>query len=237
MSKQFEPARLRDIFVVSTAIGTKESTLVYRSIIKLGLCDFQIVEHNRRGLSEVYNEFLDRFAGQDRILVLVHSDVMIVDAFIREKLSHAATLFNIVGLVGTSHFDLAASARNCAWLNFPREFLSGAVEHMLADGSTAWASFGPTPRKCVALDGLFLAIDMLKIGNHRFDPQFAFHLYDIDFCLSAHANHLTLGTANIAAHHASMGSYGTEAYGQSFEAFRQKWKTMAPAKVQSNVLR
>ncbi len=215
---------MRDIFVVSTAAGAKESTLIYRSILQLGLRDFHIVEHNRRGLSEIYNEFLERFAGQDRIVVLVHSDVMIVDAFLREKLSHAATLFNIIGLVGTSHFDLAPKASNLAWLNFPRESLSGAVEHRLADGSTAWASFGPTPRKCVALDGLFLGIDMLTIGDHRFDTQFAFHLYDFDFCLGAHSRNLKMGTTNIAAHHASKGSYQSDEYARSFAALGRKWK-------------
>jgi hypothetical protein len=230
MSKPLEPDRLRDIFVVSTSVGPKEPTLIYRSIIKLGLRDFQIVEHNRRGLSEIYNEFLDRFAGQDRIVVLVHSDVMIVDAFIREKLTHAATLFDIIGLVGSSHFDLATPASNYSWPNLPREYLSGAVEHSLPDGSAVWSSYGPWPRKCVALDGLFLAIDMLTIGAHRFDPQFAFDLYDIDFCLAAHTKQLTLGTTNIAAHHASAGNYGNEAYARSFEAFRRKWKAMLAAR-------
>jgi len=224
------PIRLRDIFVVSTAIGPKESTLIYRSLGKLGLDAFQIVEHNRRGLSEIYNEFLDRFAGQDLIVVLAHSDVLIFDAFIREKLSHASTLFNIIGLVGSSHFDVAKETPAYGWAIWPPEALSGSVEHLLADGSFRWFSYGPTPRRCVAMDGLFLAIDMLTIGDHRFDPQFTFHLYDIDFCLAAHSKKLSMGTTNICAHHASAGSFQSEEYRQSVSKFRQKWMAIAAAR-------
>jgi hypothetical protein len=223
MSQVPEPARLRDIFVASTGIGAKESTLIHRSLRKLGVHDFEIVEHNRRGLPEVYNEFLDRFAGQDRILVLAHSDVLIFDAFLREKLTQASTLFNIIGLAGSSHFDPALQTPDFRWTIWPPEFLSGAVEHVAPDGSLLWCAYGPTPRRCVAMDGMFLAIDMLTIGDHRFDPQFTFHLYDIDFCLSAHMKNLVMGTTNICVQHASGGNYGTEAYRRSLERFQKKW--------------
>ena len=223
MSQSVESPRFRDIFVVSTAIAAKESTLIYPSLNKLGLGDFQIVEHNRRGLSEVYNDFLDRFAGQDLLLLLVHSDVVIFDAFIREKLGQASSVFNIIGLVGSSHFDPALRTPDFNWTIWPPQFLSGAVEHVAPDGSLLWCSYGPTPRRCVAMDGMFLAIDMLKIGDHRFDPQFTFHLYDIDFCLSAHMKNLVMGTTNVGVQHASAGNFATEDYRQNLERFRQKW--------------
>ena len=215
---------LRDVVIVSTTAGEKESTLIHQSLCKLDLRNYHIVERNRRGLSDVYNEFLDRFAGQDCIVVLAHSDLRICDAFIREKLTEAAMVFNIIGIVGSSHFDVAMETPNYAWPIWPPEMLSGAVEHLFVDGSSHWFSYGPTPRRCVAMDGMFLAVDMLKIGTHRFDPRFSFHLYDIDFCLSAHKKNLVLGTTNVCAQHASVGDFRSDAYRRALESFQKKWR-------------
>jgi hypothetical protein len=219
---------MRDLFFLSCTANDKESTSLYRSLEKLQIGDFHFYEHNRRGLSDCYNEYLDKLAGSDRILVLVHSDITLADVFVREKVNAAVAMFNIVGLVGTSYFDLNAPTPHYAWTVWPIQFLSGSVERVLGDGKTAWCSVGATPRRCVALDGMFLGIDMRTLGSVRFDPRFTFDFYDLDFCLAAFRAGLTLGTANIYVQHASRadsGTYLTDAYRESMGAFRAKWKS------------
>jgi hypothetical protein len=214
---------MRDFLFVSCTAGHKEETVLYRSLEKLLIHDYFFFENNRRGLPACYNEYLEKLAGTDRILVLVHSDVTIADIFVREKVDEATKTFNVVGLVGSSTFNFGLQTPHYAWPVWPRECLSGSVEHVVGNGMTDWYHFGPTPRRCVVMDGLFLAIDMVKIGSVRFDPRFTFHLYDIDFCLSAHYANLTLGTANVYVQHGSVGNFSAAAYQQAMWEFRTKW--------------
>lgn len=214
---------MRKITFVTCTAGAKEPTPLFRSFQKLHVADYEFLEHNRRGLSECYNQWLDRYAGDDRILVLVHSDVTLADVFYDEKLDNAVNAFNIVGLVGTAQFNILVQAPDYAWPVWPKAHLSGSVDHVAGKGASQWFSMGPTPRRCIVMDGVFLAVDMRTIGAVRFDPQFTFHLYDLDFCLSAHLAKLTMGTTNIYVQHASWGSFGSAAYQNAAQRFRQKW--------------
>jgi len=214
---------MRKISFVACTAGAKEPTPLYRSFQKLKIQDYQFIEHNQRGLSECYNQWLDRYAGDDRILVLAHSDVLLADAFFDEKLSHAANAFNIIGLVGTSQFNIHLDAPDYGWPKWPPAHLSGSVEHVDGNGISDWFRLGPTPKRCVAMDGLFLAADMRTIGAVRFDPQFTFHLYDLDFCLTAHLAKLSMGTTNIYVQHASPGDFASAAYQAARQRFRAKW--------------
>jgi len=80
------------------------------------------------------------------------------------------------------------------------------------------------------LDGLFLAVDMRTIGNVRFDPGFSFHLYDLDFCLTAHFQSLVLGTTNVYAEYGSAGQFDSPANQQAMQVFRMKWRNTIAAK-------
>jgi hypothetical protein len=215
---------VRELFFVSCSRGVKETTELYRSLQKLQIADYHFFEHNRRGLSECYNEYLDRFAGTDWIVVLVHSDVTVADVFVREKLNDALATFDVVGLAGSAYFDIGAQTTTYAWPVWPAQYLSGAVEHPTGNGQAAWFNLGPTPRRCVVLDGLFLAVNMRSVGSVRFDPRFRFHFYDLDFCLTAHRHSLALGTTNVYAQHASAGNFGTQEYEAAMREFRAKWR-------------
>ncbi|MEI8195556.1 MAG: hypothetical protein WCI73_06580 [Phycisphaerae bacterium] len=214
---------MRELFFVSCTAGRQEETPLWGSLQKLGISTYHFFEHNRQGLPVCYNAYLNQFAGTNRILVLVHDDVAIADVFIREKLDEAVLMFDIVGVVGSGYFDAQARPRDYTWSVWPKEYLSGAVEHELGPGLNGWAVCGLTPRRCVIMDGLFLAIDLLTIGRVRFDERFDFHLYDLDFCLQAHQAGRTLGTANVYLHHGSMGDYASPGYQQAKQAFRTKW--------------
>ncbi|MEI8196949.1 MAG: hypothetical protein WCI73_13700 [Phycisphaerae bacterium] len=222
---------MRDLFFVSCTAGRQEETLLWRSLQKLGISAFHFFEHNQRGLPACYNTYLNQFAGTNRILVLVHDDVSINDVFVQEKLNDALLLFDIVGVVGSAQFDTAARPTTYTWSVWPKQYLSGAVEHEVGAGLNTWMTCGITPRRCVIMDGLFLAIDLLSIGRVRFDERFDFHLYDLDFCLQAHHAGRTLGTTNLFLHHASMGDYYTPAYEQAIQTFRAKWTPTNAGKI------
>src|SRR6267378_4290954 len=194
---------MRKLFIVSCTRGRKEETDLYRSLRKLGADCFLFIENNRKGVSTCYNRILDEKSGRDEIVIFVHDDVTIGDLFLQEKITAAFDQENyaIAGLAGTSDFKIRPDAGVISWFQPPAEAWSGAVETHLPDGSTIMSAFGPTPKRSVVLDGLFLAIDLRKIGHVRFEEQLAFHFYDLDFCLTAHLAGLSLGTTNIYVTH------------------------------------
>src|SRR5674476_443764 len=94
-----------------------------------------------------------------------------------------------------------------------RSNLSGRVAH----GKNAFgpvSDFGPVPAECELLDGVFLATKKshLKQNNVRFDAQFDFHFYDMDFCRSARKSGLRLGTWPIHLTHQSGGAFGSQSW-------------------------
>jgi hypothetical protein len=217
---------MKELLFVSCTQGVKEDTVLYASLQKLGATAYRFVEHNREGLSICYNRVLNELAGGGQIIVFVHDDVTISDVYVREKLNDAVSRlgFTVVGLAGSARFDLQLQEAQTLWYRTPPEHKSGAVEHRWADGSDCWMVLGPTPRQCAVLDGLFLAVDAARIGPVRFDEQFAFHFYDIDFCLSAYLAGLTLGTTNVYVNHRSFGSFESPAFYAMQELFRRKWQ-------------
>jgi hypothetical protein len=217
---------VRELFIVSCTRGRKEETDLYRSLRKLGTDRFLFMENNRKGLSTCYNCILDERASRDEIVIFVHDDVTIGDLFLREKMTEAFDEhdYAIAGLAGTSDFNIHPNLGAISWLQPPPEACSGAVEHHMPGNSAMMNVYGPTPRRCVVLDGLFLAIDPRKIGHIRFEEQLAFHFYDLDFCLTAHQAGLILGTVNVYVTHRSGGSYSSQAFREAQTAFRAKWK-------------
>ena len=59
--------------------------------------------------------------------------------------------------------------------------------------------------------GVMLVADSRRLIDTglRFDPQFAFHFYEMDFCRQAELKGLRLGTWPISIVHESGGAYGT----------------------------
>jgi GT2 family glycosyltransferase len=195
---------------------------------KLGTDRFLFIENNQEGLSTCYNRILDERAGRDEILIFAHDDITISDLFFQEKIIKAfdQQQYAIAGLAGTSDFGIPPDLIVTSWLQPPREACSGRVEHHVPGSSsmTLMMVYGPTPRRCVVLDGLFLAIDLKKIGHIRFEEQLAFHFYDLDFCLTAHQAGLILGTVNVYVTHKSGGNYTSQAFREAQAKFGAKWK-------------
>lgn len=218
---------MKNLFFVSATRGRKEETELYKSLFKLGTDRFVFFEDNRKGLPVCYNQVLDAGATKDEIVIFIHDDVSLSDVFVSEKLNDAITRhsYSIIGLAGAAEFRVDPSLDPLTWINAPPEQRSGAVEHALPDGSVLMSMYGPTPRRCVVLDGLFLAVDTAKIGDLRFDQQFEFHFYDLDFCLRAHQQGIALGTSNIHVTHRSTGDFASDIFKAAQERFRSKWKS------------
>ena len=57
----------------------------------------------------------------------------------------------------------------------------------------------------------------------RFDERFPFHFYDLDFCRSARANGLRLGTWPITLTHQSGGRFGIPEWRKAYADYLNKW--------------
>lgn len=214
---------MRDLIVVSCTRGVKEETDLFRSLARLGIDDAVFIESNSDGLPACYNRVLEANAGRDAVALFAHDDLLIEDLFVRDKLEEGAERFVVQGLAGSASFDLQLGFPQTIWTRAPREHLSGAVSHTTAPSTTLWSTYGPTPRPCVVVDGLFLAIDLAKLGGVRFDERFRFHFYDLDFCLSARQAGLPIGTVNVHARHRSPGDFSSRAFFEAQHLFRSKW--------------
>jgi hypothetical protein len=171
--------------------------------------NFDLKTHyeNKAGLPRLYNEALVDDIDNYDIILFVHDDVYIDDLKcfhkIREKFNAG---YSVVGLAGATEATVKAPA---LWhLMSEQKNWSGAVGHPSAvENSVHVTSFGPVPQRCLILDGLFLAIDCSKFRDNlvKFDEQFTFHHYDIDFCLQCNAAKHKLTTMNINVLHNSPG--------------------------------
>lgn len=197
---------------------------------------------NGAGLPQVYNRAIDATPGETPLL-FVHDDVFIHDVFFAARIDEALARWDVVGLAGSRASDLRQPSWSLAFdasltavaeqWNLPNAQieLSGVVGHALRPDTAAVPAsrlslYGPTPRACDLLDGLFLAARASRLRDHgvRFDTQFDFHLYDLDFCRAAARAGLTLGTWPIFVTHASGGRYASDGFRKNARAYLDKWE-------------
>lgn len=180
------------------------------------------------GLPEIYNQAI-RQLPQSGIVAFVHDDLYVHDWFLQFRLEQALRYFDLVGLTGEGdpgpeqgswYFDRRVDGR---WYWSQRR-PSGFLNHF-DPALTAPSDYGPTPRRSMVLDGVFLAmkLETIKRTGLEFDPQFRFHSYDIDFCRSALELGLSLGTWPIACTHASPGRHDSQ-WEEAVSRYQTKWE-------------
>lgn len=192
-----------------------------------GRLDAHIAFGNSRGLPDIYNARIDAAAADDW-LVFVHDDVWIADFFLYDHLAQAMQQFDVVGVAGSTR----RLPRQPNWGYLDDRFTPETIEHQ--SGSVAHGKhpfgpvsfFGPAPAECELLDGLFLAAraGTLREKGVRFDPQFDFHFYDMDFCRTARDRGLRLGTWPICLAHQSEGNFDTPHWHAKYADYLRKWK-------------
>lgn len=230
---------MKKILVVSgTRAHRGEETMLSQSLTDLKMYnrtihkeyDLKIHTNNSTGLSSLYNQYInEQTAEENEIALFVHDDVYIDDAGCFDKLRKAiATGVDIVGLAGGSQAKIQAPT---LWhLMCDKSLYSGAVSHTLPQdqNSTIVTSFGPYPRRCVLLDGLFLAVNLKRAiaTGWKFNESFQFHHYDLASCLDANAKKLKLSTWNIHVVHRSLGlwDYNGAAFQESEKKFLETYR-------------
>ncbi|MDZ4771707.1 MAG: hypothetical protein SGI72_01095 [Planctomycetota bacterium] len=219
-------------FVESSLLGRSLRNFSDGRLPRVALHADNAPPHAVLGLSEIYNRVLDA-AARDSFVVFVHDDVYVNDWFLLERLTEAFEHFDVVGVAGNSAPDFAepawcmrfdASLAQNGLQN--RASFSGSVRH--GDPHAPGVHhYGPAPRACELLDGLFLAVNVRRLREHRvrFDTRFRFHAYDLDLCRTARAADLRVGTWPIALTHASRGSYDSAAWREAAAEYLRKWST------------
>src|SRR5450830_137519 len=187
----------------------------------------KIAFENSRGLSEIFNECIDQ-ADDDTALVFIHDDVWIDEASFVDTVINGLENFDVIGIAG----NIRRLPNQPGWAFIDHKFtwddkanLSGRIAHSKTAFGVAEV-FGAAPVECELLDGVFLATkkSSLNKNNVRFDEQFDFHFYDMDFCRSARKSGLTLGTWLINLTHQSLGDFGTKHWLEKYQSYLNKWE-------------
>lgn len=194
--------------------------------------DFKIVTDNTRGLSEVYNDFIIE-NNKNKIVLFIHDDVEIHDLMLAEKLNQSP--WDITGLAGGSNFRIAE--QNLWHLCTEKNTHSGFVSHPVVkfennqikkvSNQYSVTNFGPTPKRCLVVDGLFIAVNVETALNvdFKFDTRHKFHHYDLASCLLANDKKLKVGTYPInVVHHGVGDSYMSDEWRNSNQEFLKNWK-------------
>ena len=187
----------------------------------------RIAFSNHRPLGEVYNEALDRPGGND-IVVFMHDDVWIDDYYFIERIASGLNQFDVIGVAGNTQRrpgQLAWSFVSDPSVADDARYLSGRLAQAKHPcGRVLY--FGPSPAHCDLLDGVLLASrrSVLDARGVRFDPSFAFHFYDMDFCRAASQAGLRLGTWPVCITHQSHGSFDSPEWRATAARYLQKWE-------------
>lgn len=186
--------------------------------------DYSVISDNTTGLCKVYNHFFKE-EWKDWIVVFVHDDVEINEVCLKSKLNAAMETYDVVGVAGSQKHSLQ---KPVLWHNSDRNSWSGAVEHPIKKESDIMQTnqFGIYPKQVMTLDGLLLAVNMekaLEVGL-KFDEQFDFHFYDLDFSVNANQLGLKCGTWNVHTTHYSHGDYRNPIWEGNQEKYIKKWQ-------------
>ena len=173
--------------------------------------NYDVYYENDKGLSTIYNKAIQKNINTTDIFVFIHDDVFINDLFFEEKIANGFHKygFNILGVAGSKKINL--DKKPISWFNssFPND-MYGNVFHgkeLLNNFCVSNYNASFCYERVITLDGLFLAVNakVFNSTNLRFDENFKFNFYDIDFCFQAHKNNLTLGIVPLNIIHSSVG--------------------------------
>jgi GT2 family glycosyltransferase len=210
-------------FPRTTALGRSLSLLR-----ATGKYQLQLYPSNSAGLPTVYNDAIRTALDNPAILVFAHDDVHLCDFFWIERIRAALERFDVVGVAGNRR----RVPKQPAWAFVDEKFtwdsrenLSGSVGHGRGFPCASLSVFGASGQECKLLDGVVLIADSgtLKARELRFDPAFAFHFYDMDFCRQAELKGLRMGTWPLSIVHESGGAFGTPVWIEAYRKYLAKY--------------
>ena len=184
------------------------------------------------GLSEIYNNMLDKEKTENNIIVYIHDDIeFLKNGWGAEilRLFNEHEDYGIIGVAGSAQFD-----SNATWWQYEKKY--GQVLHR-HNGKSWLTAFSPLLTKdlqevCV-IDGLFIAVHRDRITK-TFDVENKFDFYDISFCLDNFLDGKTkIGvTTNIRLAHKSIGEMRPDWY-TARERINNKYGDKYPIEVKN----
>lgn len=196
-----------------------------------GIYNLRLFENNNRGLPELYNKCITE--SNSDYIIFCHDDVSIEDSQLPEKIDQAIgddSEFAICGVAGNQ--KCRVQDKNLWHLMGDRDSMSGAVAHYTGKDDTEcfMTNFGVTPKRCILLDGVFLAVNVKKIREVglKFDEDCPakFNFYDLNLCMRANELGLKMTTWPIWIVHKSHGlsDINQEDWNKGNEYFKKKWR-------------
>lgn len=189
--------------------------------------EFNIRYNNKSvGLCEYYNSIINTQSEFD-ILIFCHHDVSLKYCNLRSVVEEGLKHYDVIGVAGCREPRIVEK-NLWHWMS-DRHHQRGFAAHPISLGSKELfvTAFGPSPDRVAVLDGVFLALDAKKIKNSkaRFDEQFLWHHYDIDFSLTCNKNKIRLGVWPVLINHQSPGLLNVNdiEWNRSNKAFIEKW--------------
>ena len=213
----------QEVFFEKAALG--QSYKLYKPA--MGALEIFIFPENTSGLPDIYNQAIEHAATDPAILIFIHDDVHLSDFYWGKHLTSALNLFDIVGVAGNKRRNPKQASwyfLNDAYLRDDVQYLSGVVGHGKGFPADDLSVYGEPGQECKLLDGLLIAVksETLIKNELRFDPQFDFHFYDIDFCRQAELKGLKMGTCHVSLIHESGGDFN-EAWRQMYQKYLTKY--------------
>ncbi len=231
--RRSEMGAMKTRFVIATREsyqGFFSKTATGRSLARMmhSPVEARVFPDNQKGLPEVYNIAIAEAAGDPANLVFIHDDVHILDYFLPQRVDEGLNVFDLIGVAGNKRRVNKQPAwafvdANLTW--DAREHLSGIVAHGKTFPPRQLSNYGEPRCSVKLLDGVLLAArsDRLLSCDLRFDEEFDFHFYDVDFCRQAEVKAMTCGTWDLAIMHESGGGFGGEGWRQNYQRYIGKW--------------
>lgn len=190
--------------------------------------DFHITYNNTSvGLPEFYNKVIDSNTEYDT-LILCHHDVSLLYSNIEYQVREGLKQYDIIGVAGCREPRIVEK-NLWHWMS-DRALQRGFAAHPVASANPEVSYvtvFGPSPDRVAVIDGVFMALNARKVkqSKARFDTNFMWHHYDIDFSLTCNRNKLKIGVWPILINHQSPGllNINDQEWNRSNTYFTKKW--------------
>lgn len=217
----------RDDFWRKTALGT--------SLEKIGKVldgvEIHLYPSNKRGLTKIYNEVINKCRNDPSTLVFMHDDIYIYDMNFIDRIQKSAHQYDMIGIAGStirnscrpSWYYHSYDFETKEFITDDFTYLSGTVGHGKYDFFGV-SYYGPSEQHVKLLDGLLMVAksETFIKNSVRFDEQFDFHMYDMDICRQFEEKKLTMGTYPFSVIHASTGDF-TDNWEQAYKKYLAKW--------------
>jgi protein O-GlcNAc transferase len=181
------------------------------------------------GVANVYNQAIE-IADPEDILIFMHDDIQIDDWQIAFRVLQGLQNFDLIGVAG----NVSREPNQINWwgkevdIDGAQQFIGcgtpkGAIAYAGTQRVEYWSS---EPTEVKLLDGVFLAAQRstMSSNNIRFDPQFLYHMYDMDICRQFEKAGLTMGVWPIALSHQSAGQLN-QVWRDAGALFMKKWNS------------